>query len=208
MEGLDIFDDDPLLFEPGTAYSYSTYGWNLISAVIEGATGRSYLELMEKRVFEPLGMRHTEADRNRFIIGDRVRPYVRNEAGLLENAPYVDNSYKWAGGGFLSTAEDLVRFGMAHLKPGYLQAETLQMLFTSQKTADGKETGYGIGWRVGTDDQGRRVVGHGGGSVGGTTRLSLYPEQGLVIAIITNLSDGPDFDVAKIVEPFFEVIPR
>jgi len=202
LAGLEIFDDDPLLFEPETDYSYSTYGWNLISAVIEGAVDGDFLELMDERVFYPLEMRSTEADQNRLIVMDRVRPYIRNNKGQFENAPYVDNSYKWAGGGFVSTAEDLVRFGMAHLNPGFLKPETVKLLWTSQITRDGKETGYGIGWRVGRDKKGRRVIGHGGGSVGGTTRLSIYPEQGLVIAIISNMSNAPQFDTEEIADQF------
>lgn len=202
LEGLEIFQDDPLLFEPGTQYAYSSYGWNLVSAVIEGATGKPYLTQMEERVFEPLGMRDTSADQNRFIVFDRVRPYVVDEDGRFANAPYVDNSYKWAGGGFVSTAEDLVRFGLAHLESDFLEAATLEMLHTSQKTQDGEETGYGIGWRVGKDEHGRRIIGHGGGSVGGTTTLAIYPEQGLAIAMITNLSNGPDFHSNDIVELF------
>ncbi len=202
LDGLEIFAEDALLFPPGTKYSYSTYAWNLISAVIEGATDDDFLSLMERRVFEPLGMRSTEADQNHLIVTGRARPYVRMDDGLLYNAPYVDNSYKWAGGGFLSTAEDLVRFGQAHLAPGFLKAETLALLFTSQRTTDGEETGYGLGWRAGKDERGRRVVGHGGGSVGGTTCLSLYPEHGLVIAMITNLSAGPDFGMDEVVDVF------
>ena len=80
----------------------------------------------------------------------------------------------------------------------------MQLLWTSQKTRDGEETGYGIGWRVGQDTKGRRVVGHGGGSVGGTTRLSIYPERGLVIALISNMSDAPRFDTEKIADLFSE----
>ena len=74
--------------------------------------------------------------------------------------PHVDNSYKWAGGGVLSTAEDLVKFGSAHLKAGRLTPASLDLLYTSMKTADGKETGYGAGW----DIQGRKV-GHSGSAV-------------------------------------------
>jgi CubicO group peptidase (beta-lactamase class C family) len=200
-DGLAIFADDPLLFEPGTRYSYSSYGWNLLSAVIEGATREGFLEQMQRRVFEPLGMLDTTPDQNEMIVADRVRPYARGDDGKLRNAPYADNSYKWAGGGFLSTAGDLVRFGLAHMEPGFLEAETLDEWFTSQRTVDGEETGYGIGWNV-SGQAGRRRVGHGGGSVGGTTVLRVYRDQGLVIAMVTNLSNGSGFPVEEIAEIF------
>ena len=147
-------------------------------------------------------MRSTVADWNRLIIHDRARPYAIDPEERLANAPYVDNSYKWAGGGFLSTAEDLVRFGQAHLKPGFLKAETLSLLHTSQETSDDKATGYGIGWTLAQDQQGRRVIRHGGGSVGGTTHLAIYPQQGLVIAVITNLSSAPRLPVMSVVDAF------
>jgi len=199
--GLPIFADDPLLFEPGTRYSYSSYAWNLLSAVIENVSSERFLEQMQSQVFEPLGMLDTTADQNEMIIADRVRPYVRDDDGKFRNAPHVDNSYKWAGGGFLSTAADLVKFGLAHMTPGFLEAETLDEWFTSQRIADGEETGYGIGWSVSGQDANRRV-GHGGGSVGGTTTLGIYLDQGLVIAMVTNLSDSGGFPVDEIAEIF------
>jgi CubicO group peptidase (beta-lactamase class C family) len=156
---------------------------------------------MQSRVFEALDLRNTVPDQNQLIIMDRVRPYELQD-GLFYNSPYVDNSYKWAGGGFLSTAEDLVKFGLAHMQPGYLQAETLDLWFTSQTTNDGEETGYGIGWSIGADGADRRVIGHGGGSVGGTTVLSIYPDQDLVFAAIINLSGAARFPRTEIVDLF------
>ncbi len=201
IDGLVIFADDPLEFEPGSRYQYSSYAWNLLSAVIEGASGEDFLEQMQGRVFEELDLRNTVVDQNYLIVMDRVRPYERRD-GLFFNAPHVDNSYKWAGGGFLSTAEDLVKFGLAHMQPGFLQAETLELWFTSQMTNDGEETGYGIGWSVGADGADRRVIGHGGGSVGGTTTLSIYPDHDLVFAMISNMSGAPRFPRTEIVDLF------
>ncbi len=196
-EGLDIFEDDPLLFEPGTQYSYSSYGWNLLSAVVEGASGRDFLSLMRDSVFEPLEMRHSLAGYTDSIVSDRTSFYERNGEGTVLNAPYVDNSYKWAGGGFLSTPEDLVRFGSAHIEPGFLQAETLEVLFRSQRVSMGETTSYGIGWRTRTDEEGQHVVSHGGGSVGGTTMLIVNRDSGLVVAAVGNLSGGPISEMAR-----------
>lgn len=191
LSGLAIFADDSLINEPGTEYSYSSYAWNLISAVVEGASGEDFLEYMDRVVFDPLGMDRTVADWNGPIIPDRTRFYVADSTGQVFNAPYVDNSYKWAGGGFLSTPEDMLVFANAHLEPGFLQAETLEMLFTSQRLRDGTETGYGIGWRSATNAHGERIVSHTGGSVGGRTVLTLNRDTGLIVAIAANLSGAP-----------------
>ena len=175
--------------------------WNLLSAVIEGATGEDFLDQMQAEVFEELNLRNTVADQNHLIVMDRVRPYDRQD-GLFFNSPHVDNSYKWAGGGFLSTAEDLVKFGLAHMRPGFLEEDTLALWFTSQTTNDGEETGYGIGWQIGADGADRKIVSHGGGSVGGTTILALYPDHDLVFAMISNMSGAPRFPRTEIVDLF------
>lgn len=205
-DGLEIFEADSLLFEPGTDYSYSSYGWNLLSAVMESASGEPFLEFMRDRVFEPLGLRHTVPDQNAAIVYDRVSFYERNDAGELVNAPHVDNSYKWAGGGFLSTPEDLVRFGRAHMQAGFLTAQTLETLQTSQRLANGEETNYGIGWRVGTQPDGDRTLSHSGGSIGGTTLLILVPAHDMVVAGVVNISGPAGEIVAQVADVFEEAL--
>src|SRR6266571_1343820 len=191
LGGLAIFQGDSLLFPPGTKFSYSSYGWNLISAVVEGAAGQDFLTYMSRNVLRPLGLTHTAPDRVDSLIPNRTRFYERGADSGFVPAPPVDNSYKWAGGGFLSTAEDLVRFGSALLEPGFLKAATLELLFTSQKTTAGEPTGYGIGWFVATDGRGHRWVSHGGGSVGGTTAFSVDRDSRVVVAITSNLTGAP-----------------
>ena len=204
LSGLAIFEKDPLIHEPGTEYLYSSFAWNLISAVVEGASGESFLDFMQREVFDALEMDHTVADRNRPIVANRTRFYVLDDEGEVVNAPYVDNSYKWAGGGFLSTPEDLLRFANGHMAPGYLQAETLELLFASQTLPDGTETAYGIGWRSFSNDHGERIVSHGGGSVGGRTMLTLNRDNGLIVAAVANLSSAPmSTDLAGSIEELF-----
>ncbi len=201
--GLSIFENDTLLFEPGTRYYYSTYGYALVSAVVEGASGEPYLRYMREQVFLPLGMTHTVAEFPDSLIPWRARFYTRDSSGPEVNAAWVDNSYKWAGGGFVSTTEDLVRYAEAYLEPGFLKPETIQLLWSSQHTRDGKATGYGIGWAVGTDSAGRRVISHSGGSVGGTAMLLIYPEQRLIVALLTN-TDQPFVGIAwRLAREFF-----
>lgn len=185
-EGLTIFEDDSLLFEPGTRYSYSSYGWNLVSAVVEGASRQPFLGFMRREVLDPLGLSATVAEHVDSAIPNVTNFYERGDDGVIADAPFVDNSYKWAGGGFLSTPSDLVRFAFAHLRPGFLRPKTIELLWTSQRTRDGEVTGYGIGWRVGRNGQDRRVVSHSGGSVGGRSLLLIYPEERVVLAVTAN----------------------
>jgi serine beta-lactamase-like protein LACTB, mitochondrial len=204
LDGLKIFENNPLVAPPGTAFHYSSYGFDLLSAVIESASGENFLSYMRRHVFTPLGLVDTTADQNRPIIEQRSRFYQREKDGTTDNAPYVDNSYKWAGGGFLSTPEDLVRFGSALLHPGVLTQDSLRLLFTSQKTVSGEETGYGIGWFIGKSRSGQRIYQHAGGSIGGTSQLIIYPDSRVVVALVTNLSESlwKIEDVEAIAEPF------
>ena len=203
LEGLAIFQGDSLLFPPGTKFSYSSYGWNLISAVVEGAAGQDFLTYMSRNVLRPLGLTHTAPDRVDSLIPNRTRFYERGADSGFVPAPPVDNSYKWAGGGFLSTAEDLVRFGSALLEPGFLEAATLELLFTSQKTTPGEPTGYGVGWFVATDGRGHRWVSHGGGSVGGTTAFGVDRDSHIVVAITSNLT-GASLQAGEAIRAVFD----
>jgi len=192
--GLVIFADDPLLTAPGEAYNYSSYGFNLISAAIENVSGQDYLGYMEEHIFEPAGMTSTVPDHLGQIIAGRGRYYGIND-GQFFNQPEVDNSYKWASGGYVGTSDDLVRYGLAQLSGSLTSKDSQTIFWTEQQTNAGELTGYGLGWRVSTDERAQRWVGHGGGSVGGSTQFYFMPESGLVIAMISNLSG---FDYAEI----------
>lgn len=206
LETLDVFKNDPLVGPPGEIYNYSSNGTNLQGAMTQVAGGKPFLELVQTLVFSPLGMTSTSADRIEDIIPNRTRYYERTggeptyrirkssrgngERGVLLNAPFTDNSNKFPSGGYITTPDDLVTFGTAHLQPGFLKADTLRQLFTSQKTADGKETGYGMNWDIGADHDGVPTIRHTGSSVGGNSIILMYPGQKVVLAIQTNLTDS------------------
>jgi CubicO group peptidase (beta-lactamase class C family) len=208
VDALDIFANDPLEAAPGERYSYSTYGWNLISAVVQSASGTRFLTYMSEHVIEPMGMTETVAEHADSLIANRGRQYQRGEDGRLLNAPWVDNSNKWAGGGYLSTASDLVRYGSAYLDGSLLRGETVDMMWTPQKNAAGEEIQYGIGWFVRPGD-GRRQVWHTGGAVGGSTMLLILPAEKVVVAVLTNLGNAnPAQPAREIAEIFAAAAPR
>ena len=189
VEGLAIFKDDPLLFEPGTGHAYSSYGFNLIGAVVEGASGKDYLAYVREAVLEPLGMRHTVADRNQPLIEGRARFYELGSDKQVVNAPCIDVSYKWPGGGMLATAEDVVRLGSAFLEPGFLRPETLKLVFTPFRLASGEETDRheGLGWRITTKEGGGRVFQHSGSQEGARAYAYLDEDSKVAVAFLSNL---------------------
>ncbi|MCB1086660.1 MAG: beta-lactamase family protein [Verrucomicrobiae bacterium] len=181
-EGLSIFKNDPLEHKPGIKFTYSTYGWSLLSAVMEGAAKSEFLPLMDSEVFKPLKMKNTSAEfRNR--IYEKSVTFYRPGGEIW---PPVDNSYKWAGGGFLSTAEDLLLFGKAHLQPGYLKKQSLIALGTSQRTSEGRATNYSIGWFTHTESAGRKWIYHAGGAAGGSSMIVICPQEQLVVVTLIN----------------------
>jgi serine beta-lactamase-like protein LACTB, mitochondrial len=195
---LDKFKDRPLLFPPGTRFQYSSFGFNLISAVVEGAAGVPFLTFMQDEVFQPLGMRNTVADDYRRIIPNRTGFYQGGSQGNLGHAPFTDNSDVWAAGGFLSTPSDLVTFGSRLIRGDLLAPETLEILFTSMATADGEQTGFGLGWIVGPggwiggqNDKGEPMIHHGGAHFGASAYLLMLPERELVVAVTMNMSPSP-----------------
>lgn len=189
QKSLEIFDEDSLLFEPGTDYSYSSYGWNLISAVIEEAADEPFLNYMEEEVFDPLDMGETIPEYSDSLIDGRTRYYTKTEDGQIINAPAVDNSYKWAGGGFIGTTDDLIDFGRGIFWGDLLESATVDSLIKSMELTNGEKTDYGFGWRSGVDEKGRRYYGHSGGSVGGTTQFVVFPDQEVIVAVVANMGD-------------------
>lgn len=149
LDALNIFKDDDLLFMPGTQEQYSTYGWTLVSAVMESVMGgKSFKQIMAEEVFTPLNMAGTDFDDNGPLITHRQRAYSYMN-GQLMNSPEVNASYKYAGGGFLSTPTDVVTFAMAHVNEGFLTSDSLAMLFDEKILPDNTHTGIGIGWFLG-----------------------------------------------------------
>ena len=184
---MKIFQNDSLIFQPGTSYAYSSYGFNLLGAVVEAAAHQDFLSYMAQHIFIPLGMNHTIADYSDSIVSNRVRFYEHDKLRLV-NAQMIDNSYKWPSGGFLSTPTDLVKLGQGLMKHTILDDKTTTTMLTPQQWGDGKSAGVGIGWRIGKDSQGRRIVHHGGSIDGGRTFILIYPNDDLAVAITTNMS--------------------
>lgn len=185
-EVLKEFYAEPLIHPPGTKHEYATTSYTLIAGVVERTSGRSFEKAMQDLVLDPLKLRSILPNNPSNIIPGRTSFYVLDDAKNIKNAPFSDPSSKIAGAGYLSTADDLTRFGMAMLKPGFLKKSSLDELFYQVKTTSGEQSEFALGWRIDKDKDGRRVIYQPGGGPGLTSMVFLYPEQEVVITILCN----------------------
>jgi serine beta-lactamase-like protein LACTB, mitochondrial len=197
IDGVKLFAKDSLLFEPGTRYSPSSYGWILVSAAIEAAADEPFVRFMRTEVFEPLGMNDTVPDSVRNPPPNRATFYFPRFAGDTRYGPEParegDHSCYAGGGAFLSTPSDLVRFGMAVSSGKLLQPSTVTLLQTPVRLRSGDETGYGLGWKIESVPLAgapARMAGHGTKAdfIGTTANLMTFPDRGIVVAVTTNIS--------------------
>ena len=212
IDGLERFAETDLLFEPGTQYRFSSYGWILMSAAIEAAAKEPFFTFMRKHVFEPLGMNDTKVDDTleptasegaifyfpRFAADTRYGPQEPRE---------VDYSCFSGSSAFLSTPSDLVRFGLAMQGGKLLQPDTVQLLQTPLRLTSGQETGYGLGWDLKTvtlAGQQTRLAGHDGRLMGGmAASLIAIPAQGIVVSMTSNIPFTDTFALGmKVAEVF------
>lgn len=186
-EGLNVFKNSKLLFEPQTSYKYSTYGWNLLSVVIQNSASMDYFSFMNDYIFKPLKMMNTEIENKNLSNSNLTQFYIKRK-NKIQKGPKVNNRFKAAGGGYLSTSEDLIRFGNQFIKPTLISKNTLRELTTPQILTNGKSTKYGIGIVVSKTKNNQIRLAHSGGGVGATAYLLIYPKKEIVVSILTNLS--------------------
>ena len=186
-EGIDLFKDDILQSAPGTKFLYSSYGINLISLAIEKCLNKKFEDIAKDEVFKPLNMWRTFPDRGK-IITDEATPYTRTKKGL-DKATEVNNYFKLAGGGFLSTSHDIAKMGTAIERHSFLSQAVENEMLKKQCTTDDVEINYGIGWQNQRDWNGRDYFGHTGMGVGGFGWLSVYPNEQVVIVMLFNVTD-------------------
>jgi CubicO group peptidase (beta-lactamase class C family) len=210
VDALPFFAERPLLFEPGTDYRYSSYGWILVSAAVEAAAGEPFLTFMRRQIFEPLGMDDTKPDSTEPIANRATFYFPRFAADArygLHLMRELDYSCYAGSSAFLSTPSDLARFAMAINSGKLLQPATVRLLHTSQRLASGQDTGYGLGWDLETvalAGEPTGTVGHDGETLGGmTTSLMTFPAHGIVVSVTSNISYADTSAVAlKIAQAF------
>ncbi|WP_298541970.1 serine hydrolase domain-containing protein [uncultured Aquimarina sp.] len=190
-KSIQLFNDDKLLFTPGIDFSYSSYNYTLLSAMMEEASGKPFPEFMREFIFQPLDAKFIVEETSE-TIKNAAKFYDINDQEYKKVYP-VNNSNKWAGGGFLASPTDLVKLGNAFLNYQLFDQNITEILTTPVllNNAEINEQNYAIGWRNDTVDifeNGTkiRVWHHGGIANGSISLLVLFPEYNLSISLLAN----------------------
>lgn len=200
--GLDFVKNDALLSEPGKQFHYSTQGYTVVGCVIEGASGAKYVDFVQQNVFVPAGMDHTQVDDRFAIIPYRTRFYRRTDSGTVQNADFLDSSYKIPGGGWISSAEDMAHFEVAILSDKLIKHATRDLMWTPLKPTDGSKDEYGLGWGN-SNENGIASVGHNGGQQGTSTSFYIAPAQHAGVVVLANMED---VDVSALAQDILKVL--
>jgi len=202
-EAIAIFENFDLAAEPGTKYNYSSYGYNLLGAVIEGAAKQSYGDYMRENIWGPLGMNNTHMDSPDEIIPGRVKGY-RLIDGEIKHSEFIDISSRFAAGGTRSTVIDLLKFAKGIIDGKLLSQQTMDQMFTSMATKEGRSTNYGMGLGIGPVN-GRFCVNHSGGQAETRTWLLIFPRENFAIAAGCNFEHGnPRLYAARLYQLLFD----
>jgi CubicO group peptidase (beta-lactamase class C family) len=183
MEGL------PIEWPAGERWDYRNTNYVLLGLVIHKVTGKPYAEYLEERIFKPLGMTSTRPISERDIVPNRSSGYELDQAGQLKNQEWVSPTFNsTADGALYFDVIDLAKWDEALYTTQLLTQSSLERLWTVYPLNDGKPNwaGYGFGWFIGQPG-GHRSVSHGGAWQGFTCHIARYPEDGLTVAVLTNL---------------------
>lgn len=189
QELIDGFKNEPMDFKPGEKFQYNNSAYVILGAVIEKASGMTYAEFIQKRIFDAVGMSNSYYGDHEDIIPNRASGYD-GTAEQPKNAQYLSMTQPYAAGSLLSTVEDLAKWNAALFNNRVINAESLELMTTAGKLNDGSETEYGLGLFLG-EVRGHQSIFHGGGIFGYVCMGVYLPEHDVYVAVLCNSTFKP-----------------
>jgi CubicO group peptidase (beta-lactamase class C family) len=202
-EELKLIESVPLAYPPGTSWSYSNFGYVTLGILIHRVTGEFYGDVLQQRIFQPLGMQSTRIISEADIVPNRAAGY-RLVKGELKNqewvAPVVNTT---ADGSLYFSILDLVKWDAALYTEKLLSRSSLDLMWTPVRLKNGQANkgNYGFGWFI-DNRAGRRCIHHDGSWQGFETAIDRYVDNQLTVVALSNLEGA---DPGKITEHVAEM---
>jgi CubicO group peptidase (beta-lactamase class C family) len=181
-EELAYFKDKPLDFEPGSQYAYSNSNFIVLGGILEKVSGRKYGDLLRERIFDPLGMSDSGLDADNLVLPRRAEGYSPGPNGLVV-ARSESMSVPFSAGSIYSTTGDLLKWEHGLFEGKLISADSLQAMTTPGLG------NYGLGVMI-RNENGVKVVEHGGGIEGFNTSLIYVPEKRICVVVLANVNGG------------------
>ena len=174
-----------LNFEPGTAYSYSNTGYNLLAEIVERVTGNTFREWTDTHIFKPLAMANTHFhDDHQVILKNRAYSYRSVENGGFKHA--VNMTTALGSSSVYSTVEDLAKWLLNFDDTQIGEQTVIEQMHQRGVLNNGEQIGYALGLSIG-EYRGLKTVGHSGSWRGFRSHLMRFPEQKFGVVILCNL---------------------
>ena len=187
-DALELFKNRKLLFEPGTKYSYTSYGYTVLGAIIEKASGKTYEAYMQKNIWNKAVMTNTGVVKFGNKTDKASSLYQRNSKGKIRKGKENNLSNRIPAGGFYTTVGDMLIFGNAVINNVFVKEETLSLM-REHHSLEKENNGYGFGWFLYKKKPNEGIVfGHSGGQTGCSSQLLIYPKKGVVSITLINTS--------------------
>lgn len=193
QEMMAVFKDQPMDFAPGEEWRYNNSAYFILGYIIEKASGMSYANFLEEKIFRPLKMENSYYGSHSEIIRNRASGYQFQ--GKFLNAEYLSLTQPYAAGSIMSSIDDLLKWNEAIINDKLIKKESRMLAWTPAKLNNGKETGYGYGWAI-DDVNGFKSIEHSGGIFGYTSNGIWLPEAGIYVIMLTNRDDKGPRDVS------------
>jgi CubicO group peptidase (beta-lactamase class C family) len=207
-------------FEPGTNWSYSNSAYFILGGVVEKVAGEPLATVFKTRLFVPIGMTHTALDDETELVPGRARGYAAGAPGKFTNAAFISMSIPGGAGSIRSTAADLAKWDAALFGGKVLKPLSLAAMMTPGRLNDGATSGAAISKMMAaarppgsaqpskqeygyalfmSEEDGHRKIGHGGGIYGFSSELSEFPDDRVIVAVLSN-TIGKDVGVSKVAD--------
>jgi CubicO group peptidase (beta-lactamase class C family) len=186
-----LINRTPFQFRTGEAPIYNNSAFWLLGLVVEKASGMNYEDYIEKKIFEPLGMRRSMYCNSSEDVPRRAHGYAVQQ-GRVRRAPTNVHTWPFSAGSLCSTAGDLVTWIKALHGGKVLSAKSYAEMITPAKLNDGTVLGYGMGIAVANDSRGLKAIGHGGGIAGFVTEATWYPDAQAAVVVLMNSNGNID----------------
>ncbi len=186
---LEVFKDRELLFEPGTKYSYTTYGYTVLGVIIERVSGMTFEEYMRQHIWDKANMMDTGVVKYGAVLENASGIYRRKGGkGKAREGVETNLSDRIPGGGLYTTVPDMLKFGNSVLNHVFVKSETLDLM-REHHSLEKERNGYGFGWYLyGTKPNEGDIIGHSGAQMGASSQLWIVPDRKVVVIVLANTS--------------------